>query len=265
MPVAPGEQPTNLWNVLKFTAAHPGSLKVLARKIRKRLTDGHGKYSEAENIAWIEGHAVSSEAIARRVDPALWEEAQAFGRDVRAHAARKLAEVPFDMGAGGEYEFLYWLTRHRRPREVIETGVSSGWSSMAFLTALKRNGGGRLHSSDFPYFRVANPERYVGILVEDDLREGWDLNIDGDENAIPRILAKVEQVDLLHYDSDKSVSGRNFGISEVRRKLAPDGLIVVDDIRNDSWFREYVEGRGEPFLILDGRCGLIGDISALRG
>lgn len=260
MPVAPGEQPTNIWNVLRFAVRHPASIRVLAGKVRKRLADGIGRYSEAENNAWIRDNSVSAAAIAQRLDPDLWEEARAFGREARAHAERIMPTVPFDMGAGGEYEFLYWLTRHRKPEVIVETGVSAGWSSYAFLSAIRKNGRGRLHSSDFPYFRVKDPERYVGILVPAELREGWDLNIDGDQNALPRILARVPAVDLLHYDSDKAISGREFAVSRVREKLAPGGLILVDDIINDSWFREHVEASGEPFSILEGRCGLIGTL-----
>lgn len=265
MPVAPGEQPTNLWNIIRFAIANPGSIKVLSRKVRKRVSDGTGRYSEAENEAWIRGNAVSPQDIARRLAPDLWDEAVAYGKEARARAERIMPTVPFDMGAGGDYEFVYWLTRYRKPAVVVETGVSSGWTSRAFLTALARNGGGALHSSDFPYFRVKDPARYVGILVEAEARKGWDLNIDGDENALPRIMAKVPKVDIFHYDSDKSTSGREFGISQARSRMGPDGIILVDDILNDSWFREYVEKSGEPFLILDGRCGVLGNVAALQG
>lgn len=264
MPVAPGEQPTNLWNIIRFAISNPRSVKVLSRKIRKRVSDGHGRYSPEENEAWIKQNAVDSKAIAGRLAPELWEEAVAYGREARAHAENIMPSVPFDMGAGGDYEFVYWLTRYRKPAVVVETGVSSGWTSRAFLTAIARNGRGELHSSDFPYFRVKDPERYVGILVEPEARRGWDLNIDGDENALPRIMAKVPSIDIFHYDSDKSTSGREFGIAQARAKMSPDGIILVDDILNDSWFREYVEGSGEPFLILDGRCGVIGNVAALQ-
>jgi hypothetical protein len=265
MAVAPGEQKTSILNILRFAASRPSSVRVLVRKIRKRISDGQGRYTAAENEAWIRANAVSSAQLASRLDAALWAEAQQFGRDARAYGEKKLAEVPFDMGAGGDYEFLYWLTRYRKPQVVVETGVSAGWTSRAFLTALARNGGGSLHSSDFPYFRVQNPEQFIGIVVDPALRAGWDLNTDGDERALPRIMAKVPAVNLFHYDSDKSVSGRDFGVGQARAKLAPDGIILVDDILNDSWFREYVEARGEPFIILEGRYGMIGDIAEFLG
>ncbi len=255
----PGEQPTNLLNILRFAVKNPRSVGVLARKIRKRA-DGHGRYSAEQNAAWLSSKSVSSENLARRLDPTLWEEAKAFGAEARLHARDIMSTVPFDMGAGGDYEFLYWLTRYRRPKVIVETGVSAGWTSLAFLSAIKRNAAGELHSSDFPYFRVKNPADYIGILVEPSLRAGWNLNIDGDEKALPRIVEAVPAIDIFHYDSDKSVSGRAFGFAQAKSKLAPNGLIFIDDINNDSWFREHVEESGEPFTVFGERYGMIGSL-----
>jgi hypothetical protein len=72
-------------------------------------------------------------------------------------------------------------------------------------------------------------------------------------------------VDIFHYDSDKSMSGRNFAVQRARRSLSPSGLIMVDDILDDSWFREHVEGSGESFMILEGRCGVLGAVDRLGG
>ena len=241
----PGTQQTNLANVARFILSRPRQSLVLLRKLRKRL-DGSGKYSPEENARWIEQLQQLSSEYARARDPELWSEALDFGQALRDRAKRILAGVPFDMGAGGDYQFLYWLTRRLKPHTIVETGVSAGWSSQAFLAALEANGSGRLYSSDFPFFRVRNPERYIGILVED--RRRWELHTDGDENALPRILDTVKSVDLFHYDSDKSLSGRNFACTLVRSKLS--GPMLVDDILNNSWFREFVEAQRLPFEIL---------------
>jgi hypothetical protein len=45
---------------------------------------------------------------------------------------------------GGDYGFLHWLTRLTQRSTIIETGVAAGWTSQAFLAALKRNGMGKL-------------------------------------------------------------------------------------------------------------------------
>jgi len=259
----PGTQRTNLVNVLRFMLSGEGRARVLARKLRKRLWEGPGRFSPAQNAAWLDANRVDPATIANKFDPDLWRAAVDFGRRTRARAEPILTSVPFDMGEGGDVAFLYWLARYMKPSTIIETGVSAGWSSQAFLSALAENGSGRLYSSDFPYFRVKQPEQYIGLVVEPALKTNWELHVDGDENALPRILDSVPSVDLFHYDSDKSVSGREFAVGQVRRKLSERGIIIVDDIADNSWFREYVESAGLSFAVL-GRSGLIGKIENIH-
>jgi hypothetical protein len=242
-----GRQKTSLVSILRNLAAKPEYATVLLRKLLKRF-DGKGRYSQADNDAWIAQHQVRAEAYAKARDSALWTEALEFGEQLRERAAPILARIPFDMGAGGDYEFLYWLTRRIRPETVIETGVSSGWSSQAILAAMEKNGSGFLHRSDFPFFRVESPEQYVGILVEDRLKHRWKLHLDGDEHALPRILDECGRVDLFHYDSDKSLSGRRFAYGLVAPRL--HGPLLFDDIHDDSYFRELAESLDRPFDVL---------------
>lgn len=255
------EQPTNPVNILKFALSRPRLLPVVVNKVLKRFKNDQGRYSEAESHAWIYARAVDSADIARKIGPDLWNEAEKFGAALEKRADRILSQVPFEMGAGGDYRFLYWLTRYLRPSVIVETGVSAGFTSQAFLAAMAKNGHGTLYSSDFPYFRVKDPEKYIGILVEDHLKPNWRLSIDGDENALPRIMENVPKIDIFHYDSDKSYSGRNFGLAQADKRLAPDGIVIVDDIRNDSWFREHAENDPRPHSVLNGRFGMIGEIS----
>lgn len=257
--VNPGEQPTNWLNVLRFAAANPSRVPVLVRKVLKRLR-GENDGGSAANDAWLRENSTTSQALAQRFDAALWEEAGEFDADNRAHAQRILDPIPHDLGGGGDHRFLYWLTRYLRPQVIVETGVAAGWSSRAFLAALRKNGAGKLYSSDLPYFRLPNPERFVGILVEAELRADWSLHVEGDEVNLPRILAQVPQVDIFHYDSDKMRSGREFAMSLISRKLSPRGIIVMDDIHNDDWFRNYATSAGLPFAVVAGRYGIIGSL-----
>jgi predicted O-methyltransferase YrrM len=245
--LAAGSQRTNLINVLRYAASHPRSAFVMLRKLAKRL-DGTGRYSPGDNARWIDAHKLLPSDYAAARDPELWREALQFGESLRDRAKPILAGVPFDMGAGGDYEFLYWLTRHLKPMTVVETGVSAGWSSQAFLAAMEKNGSGKLYSSDFPLFRVRDPDQYIGVLVEDSLKHRWELHTEGDEIALPRILNSVRSVDLFHYDSDKSISGRRTAYSLVKPRLK--GPMLMDDILNDSWFRELVEEEGLSFTII---------------
>jgi predicted O-methyltransferase YrrM len=257
--VNPGEQPTNWLNVLRFVAANPSRVPVLVHKVLKRLR-GENDGGSAANDAWLRENSTTSEVLARRFDPVLWDEAGEFDADNRAHARRILDQIPHDLGGGGDHRFLYWLTRYLQPQVIVETGVAAGWSSRAFLSALRKNGAGKLYSSDLPYFRLPKPERFVGVLIEPELRTDWSLHVEGDEVNLPRILAQVSQVDIFHYDSDKMRSGREYAMSLVTEKLSPGGIIVMDDIHNDDWFRTYVTSKDLPFAVVAGRYGIIGSL-----
>lgn len=167
MGLRPGEQPLNVANIAAFLWRHPAALRVLASKVAGRLRRSP---DAAAIVAWTESNSVSSAELARRIDVDLWHEAGDFARKLQSHAAGILQNLDVDLGGGGDHRFLYWLTRYMRPRVAVETGVSAGWSTAAILAAMDRNGLGHLYSSDFPYFRVAEPERYIGILVEPRLR-----------------------------------------------------------------------------------------------
>lgn len=260
MTLRPGEQPTNWVNVARFVLSRPSLLPVLARKVIKRLR-GESTQGSPENDAWLAANSVSAEEIARPLDSKLWEEADAFAARLEDHARKIFKQIEHDLGGGGDYRFLYWLTRYRRPKVVLETGVAAGWSSAAVLTALNKNRKGRLYSSDLPMFRLPNPERFVGILVEPELREKWVLELDGDEANLPKILGQIDRIDILHYDSDKMASGRAYAIDLLRPRLAPDGIIIMDDIFNDDWFRNYVTATRVPFKVVNREYGIIGEIA----
>jgi len=252
-----------LLNILKFLRTDPTRIKVLAKKVAKRAS-GETDRGSPENDAWIKANSVSAEMIASALDPGLWDEALEFGERLRERAEAILQDIPYDLGGGGHDIFLYWLARYSKPQVVVETGVAAGWSSEAFLAAIAQNKSGTLYSSDLPYFRLPNPERFIGVLVDEALRGNWVLQIDSDEVNLPRILERVSEVNLFHYDSDKMASGREFAVRLVQKKLSPSGFIIMDDICNDDWFRNYVTSESLPHFVIDGRYGFIGELSNIQ-
>lgn len=185
------------------------------------------------------------------LDPGLAAEAATFRKQQKSLAEARLAEVPFDLGGGGAYDLLYLLVKLLRPRTVVETGVAAGFSSRAILTALMENGQGELHSSDFPYFRVPDPERFIGYIVEPDLRKRWTLFVKGDAANLPKIVDAIKTVDLLHYDSDKTYAGRDFALQLLQPRFHAETLIVFDDIQDNQHFQHFVERRGKKFLVFE--------------
>ena len=253
---------SKLANILA-QATRLSRLKVMAGKVVERFRND-GSLSRSDNAEWLRQSVVDYAAVASHLDSSLWEESKAVAGQLQAHAERVLSRIDIDLGGGGIYPLLYFLTRYVGAETVVETGVAAGYSSWAFLKALDANGGGKLYSSDFPYFRIEDPERYIGVLVEDNMKEGWELYIEGDRNNLPRIMSKVASVDIAHFDSDKSYSGREYFMSQVGKKLSSDGLIVMDDIQDNSFFHDYVTKNGvKQYMIFEfgGKyIGLIGDL-----
>jgi predicted O-methyltransferase YrrM len=114
---------------------------------------------------------------------------------------------PVRMGGAGNLDLLYWLAEYCQATTVIETGVAYGWSSLALLLSLSTRPGARLLSTDMPYPN-ANNEQFVGCVVPQSLRSGWQIIDRADRQALPRALKQAGRIDMCHYDSDKSYAGR---------------------------------------------------------
>lgn len=218
-----------------------GTGKELARKALEKCVGQSVNKSEIED--WCRANCSDIEEWLKPEEMSLWAEANEFAGKTTHDGQQRLSEIGVELGGGGHYGLLYFLTRSRRPKHVIETGVAAGFSSLAILTAMEENNEGHLHSSDFPYCRLDEPEKYIGILVPENLKARWNLHIKGDRVNLPEILQDLTagQVDLFHYDSDKSASGRKFAYDLVKPYLSSSNISIFDDIQNNWHFRELTE------------------------
>jgi predicted O-methyltransferase YrrM len=256
---------TNLVNVVSFIVKSPRRIFELFNKVGERFFDRASTLKKEELNQWLKDNAVDLEPHLIKLDPQLWEEAQKFHKEFEQRANEKLKEIPFKMGGGGHYLLLYFLVRRLKPAVVVETGVASGFSTQAILKGMQINGKGKLYSSDFPIFRVKNPEKYIGILVDEDLKKDWKLFIEGDRISLPKICNEVNEIDIFHYDSDKSYKGREFAFNTISPKMRKDSLIIFDDIHNNSHFVDYVKANKitnyKVFYFINKYVGFIGDFS----
>ncbi len=178
-------------------------------------------------------------------------ERRAIGALAEAGAERRLfAHLKRAHRAGGRPSYveidapfeLYAIVRLRRPRHVVEVGVSSGVSSAYLLRALERNGSGTLHSIDLPRFdgggrgprrpntaSWAIPEgRSSGWAVPMSLRARWDLRLGDKRAVIPILTDDLPRVDLVVYDvphSDRDAA-REFHCLD--RRLSASGIAIAD-------------------------------------
>lgn len=229
------------------------NMPIMIGKVMTRLKERSAANDSTLATKWASEEAEKLEDFVKNLNAPLWAETQHTCKALTDKAQAKLDALGMDLGGGGHYPLLYFLTRHLNPDVIIETGVAAGWSSQAILTALKDNGKeGKLYSSDFPYFRYKNPEKLVGYVVDEDLKSNWSLFIDGDQNNIPKIIEAIKKpVGIFHYDSDKSVEGRNFAYKLVEPKLSDNAIVIFDDIQDNLHFKDFVTEAKQPYKIFE--------------
>ncbi len=224
---------------------------VIIKKIIKRFE----KNTSDEAKKWARDNTkLSTDEFCKLIDPVLYNEILLDTNSIEKEANHKLSDLNVSLGGGGNFILLYFLTRKFKPKVVVETGVAAGWSSLAILRAFAKNGKGKLYSSDFPYFRLENPEQYVGYLAKNELNKtDWFLDIRGDDIAIPEILKRIgdNNIDLFHYDSDKSYSGRKKVFNNLFSKFNSKTIMIFDDIQDNLHFKDLIKQSDKNYCIIE--------------
>ncbi|HEY1605329.1 MAG TPA: class I SAM-dependent methyltransferase [Allosphingosinicella sp.] len=246
---------TGLW-FLRRPSFWPHALALVKRKIS--LASRHERHRPAAE-KWADSRSVSdSQALAAlgmvesgHVLPKLGEE------DIE-EARHRAEKSDVEMGGPGGLELLYAATVLSGAQRVVETGVAYGWSSFVVLSALEKQGSGRLASVDMPYPKLGN-EPFVGIVVPEVLRSRWRLIREPDRNGLRKALAAFGgEIDLCHYDSDKSYDGRMFAYPILWDALRPGGVFISDDIQDNFAFRDFFTTNHVEFQIVGSRGKFIG-------
>ena len=136
----------------------------------------------------------------------------------------------------------YAIVRARKPAHVVETGVDKGLGSCVLAAALLRNTAeghpGRLTSLDI------NPE--AGYLAR---ATPWANVVDlviGD--SVASIGALDRPVDLFLHDSDHSRVHERSEFEAVEPKLAPNAMLLTDNVTVTNVLAEHAERTGRRFL-----------------
>ena len=214
----------------------------ILNKIYLMIFDKNPKLSNEENLKKINDLKISAEDYLKKIDTNLYEEAIIETNKI-IQSSDLVTKNYKNITFGGNYalEIHYFLTRYYKPKIIFETGVAAGYSSYTFLESIKKNNIGKLFSSDFPYFRLENPEQYIGIVVPNDLKKNWRLEILGDNKNFEKFKNEFNKIDLLFYDSDKRYSSKKKFFEKINNHINAKSIIIIDDLHNDSFFLEYVE------------------------
>ena len=214
-----------------------------------------------ESIRWCEKNISDfKDLIQNEDDIRIFKESKKFYNNLKNISREKIKSLSYKMGGGGNYLLLYFLIRKYKPKIILETGVALGFSSKAILEAIEVNKEGKLFSSDYPYLNAKNGKQNIGLLVDKHLRQNWMLFLDGDSKNIKNIKQLITSIDLFHYDSDKSVLGRQFTILSLKELLHANSIIVMDDIQDNLFFKNFTEKYCCQFYVFEFEkkyCGII--------
>lgn len=169
--------------------------------------------------------------------------------EVYAQAERDAESCEVTMGGPGSLELIYQLSEHLNAVKVIETGVAYGWSSLAFIASIQNQPNALLVSTDRPYPGRDNQDS-VGVVVPEAYRKHWKLLFGLDTEVLPKALEINSQIDICHYDSDKSYDGRMRAYPLLWEALRPGGIFLSDDIGDNFAFRDFAKMTGiEPVVV----------------
>ena len=154
-------------------------------------------------------------------------------------------------GDAGFVRAIWCLSRHLRPRNVIETGVAHGVTSRFILEALYLNGVGHLWSIDRPPLNDRWHDE-IGIAVGDRYPALWSYVRGSSRRQLSSILSREAPIDLFVHDSLHSERNVRYEIDHAWLGLREEGAIVVDDIDASWGFHTFSQiHHGHHFLVCE--------------
>ena len=229
------------------------AIVILKKLFRKLVITRH-----KSDLKWLETNSEDQQNFMQKSDNKIYDETIAVSKLLSNKYQKKIDSLDVKLGGAANCDLIYFLIRKLEPEIIFETGVAAGFSSATILTAIKKNKKGTLFSSDFPYFRIENPEYYIGILVDSVLRKNWKLEIEGDEINIKKFIKQVEEIDFFHYDSDKSYDGKKLVFNMVKSKMKKGSVFIFDDIQDDRFFKDTIDEFTYDFKVFKFRNKFIG-------
>jgi hypothetical protein len=154
-------------------------------------------------------------------------------------------------GDAGFVRTIWCLTRHLRPKNIVETGVAHGVTSRFILEALERNGVGHLWSIDLPPMERVW-QKQVGIAVDGRYPDRWSYIKGSSRRRLPQLLSRVGEIDLFIHDSLHSERNVRFELDRAWAALRPGGAVVVDDVDANGGFQSFTQAYpGHPSFVCE--------------
>lgn len=137
---------------------------------------------------------------------------------------------------------LYGLIRSRKPKIVLETGIYNGFSTVIILSALNKNGYGKLYSTDV--------RKDVGRLVKNIDISRWNKRIGSPATVFKKVINEIGGIDIFVHDSDHSYENMIYEFNAAYKKMNRNGFILSDDVdMNNSFFDFAKSKKCEPMVV----------------
>jgi hypothetical protein len=226
-------------------------------RVRGRIDRrGDARAFEAAGLESSRAYSIDPDWLERLHEAMGWPwpcpgvaEAEQLRRDVMAMFGDLGLPERYQNWCDGGWAFTkaaWCLTIHLRPLTVVETGVARGVTTRLVLEALARNRAGRLYSLDLP----AIDSRYhdqIAIAVPEPLRRDWTLVMGTSRRQLPRLLGRLDEIDLFIHDSLHTGRNTSFEIGLAWDLLRPGGALLVDDVYQSLAFRNFTESHSLRF------------------
>jgi len=234
-------KPSWAWAILKSSFYS----KFSEEKYTKRLQE-YGKFT------------VQFEQVLSKASTASPEEIKDIIRESRQliiDRGKRTDLIPIKYDASPELAILsYCIVRLRKPNIVVETGVARGITSFFLLSALERNGRGRLVSIDLPMMG----KEEVGILVPENLKARWELIFGVGFREMKRLRKRIGDIDIFIHDSDHSYYGQKAEYDVALKWLTKDGILISDDVGNDAFIEASERCDCSPMVLTQEKSNKIG-------
>ena len=101
-----------------------------------------------------------------------------------------------------------------------------------------------------PYLNSLNPKECGEIVLDKKISKIWNILIKPDKTALKEIKKKNIKFDLIHYDSDKSIDGRNYSYPILWQMLRKKGFFISDDIQDNMSFFKFCKKNDLNFDVI---------------
>jgi predicted O-methyltransferase YrrM len=169
--------------------------------------------------------------------------------------------------------FLYWLVRTLKPKTIVQCGICNGLSSAFMVLALATNGAeGKLYGIDIPpvfnpkdpawtgagkvYGHVIPEGKTSGWMVPEAYRKRFEVQNGDAKLLLPKLVDSLPGIDMFYHDSDHTYNHMMFEFREAKRKLAPGGLIIADDIAWNAALWDFADEQAVPAYNFKGAVGV---------